>query len=57
MKFAPNSNGGRQTKPFATVKDALVQKLQAKGENDVAESLRTMQELDLEPLKPQEKNL
>ena len=53
MKFAPNSNGGRQTKPFATVKDALVQKLQAKGENDVAESLRTMKELDLQPLKPQ----
>ena len=53
MKFAPNSNGGRQTKPFATVKDALVQKLQAKGENDVAESLRTMQEFDFEPIRPQ----
>ena len=35
------------------MKDALVQKLQAKGENDVAESLRTMKELDLQPLKPQ----
>ena len=53
MKFAQNSNGGRQTKPFATVKDALVQKLQAKGENDVAESLRTMQEFDFEPIRPQ----